>query len=121
MTFVHFIKKVAPDYCGVHPSFGEIALLVHEAETFGKKAFGAEAFNDCRERASMVAPYGLQSKDPVKYKEVLDIIEYAICQHRQKNHGEDFNERIGQLSKEINLDIFEGETLEASTRGWWNG
>jgi len=119
MTFTHFIKTLAPQSCGVHPSFGEIAGLVHEAEQFENPAFKQEAFKTTRERALMFAPYEAQA-DVGTYSNVIGIIEYAICQHRQKNHGENHNERIGQLSKGIDTAIFAGETLEKATRGWWS-
>lgn len=118
MTFTHFIKTLAPQSCGVHPSFGEIARLVQEAEEFDNPAFSPKAFETTRERAVIFAPYEVGA-DAMAYENVLNIIEYAICKHRKKEHGEDHNERIGQLSKEIDTDIFAGESLEKATRGWW--
>jgi hypothetical protein len=119
MTFTHFIKTVAPEYCGVHPSFGEVARLVHEAEQFENASFRAEAFETTRERALIYAPYEAQAMIGT-YANVVGIIEYAICKHRQKEHKENHNERIGQLSKGIDTEIFGGESLEVATRGWWN-
>ena len=119
MTFTHFIKTLAPDSCGVHPSFGEIANLVHEAEQFGNPSFKAEVFKTTRERAVMYAPYETQAEVGT-YANIIGIIEYAICKHRKKDHKEDMHdERIGQLSAGIDQDIFAGETLEMATRGWW--
>ena len=119
MTFTHFIRTLAPQSCGVHSSFGDIAVLVHEAEQYGSHAFKQEEFKTTRERAIMYAPYETQA-DVGTYANVIGIIEYAICQHRQKDHGEDHNERIGQLSKGIDSGIFAGETLEEGTKGWWS-
>ena len=121
MTFTHLIKTRAPKYCGVHPSFGEIGILVKEAEEFGAPEFAASAFDTPRERALIFAPYEAQAILGT-YPEVINLIEYAICQHRQTDHGEDYAERIKELTEELgeNPKILEGESLEVGTLGWWN-
>ena len=122
MTFTHFIKETAPKYCGVHPSYGEIARLVHESEMSGNSDFSASVFKNTRDRAKMYLPYG-EYVDSNKYGHVVDMVEYGICFHRQDKHGEDHNERIGQLSERLIYEapeFLEAETLEVATRGWWN-
>ena len=93
MKFTNFIKTVAPDYCGVHPSYGEVALLVFESEQTGNIAFAQETFKTMRERALMVVPYKSEA-EPGTHEHVLNVVEYMGCVHRQNAHGEDYNERI---------------------------
>lgn len=121
MTFLHLIISRAPEYCGVHPSFGKIAGLVHEAEEFGAPEFAQDAFQTPRERALMYCPYEAQSILGT-HSPVLDLIEYAICQHRQTEHGDNYAERIDQLKESLGESpkILQGETLEAGTRGFWS-
>ena len=121
MKFIHLIKTRAPKYCGVHPSFGKIAELIHETEELGAPEFAADSFQSPRERALMYAPYQAQAIIGT-HEHVLDLIEYAICQHRYKEHGDNYAERIDSLKTSLgeSPELLEGETLEAGTRGWWN-
>ena len=118
MTFTDFIEHTAPEYCGVHPSYGEIALLVFEAEQFGNIAFAQESFKTMRERAMMVVPYRAESK-PDTHEHVLNFAEYMGCVHRQNAHGEDYNERIGQLSEKIK-ETNPGWIEDISIKGGWS-
>ncbi len=120
MNFTQLIKVKIPEYCGVHPSYGDIAMLVFKAEQAGDEAFSAEAFEVTRERAKMVVPFADESI--LSHREAVDLVEYGICSHRQKNHGEDHDARIAQLAVDIGETpaLLEGETLEAGTRRWWS-
>ena len=122
MDFKDFAVRIAPAYCGVHPSWGKVIELIIDAEEKGDPAFSSHVFTDPRERAKMLMPYGLEA-DSVPYNEILDLYEYAICRHRQESHGEDYEERIGILSKSLKTSdpgFLEGEEPEAVVQGWWN-
>ncbi len=115
MTFLDFIKNVAPESCAVHSSFGHVAELVFNAEKDGTvPAFDSDNFETTRERAQLAAPY--QTADIVAREHVLDVVELAICNHRQANHSEDHSERIELLKAQP----MSPEELEMATMGWWN-
>jgi hypothetical protein len=112
MTFLEYVRDIAPLECGVHQSFGRVAELVVEAEKADDEAFTAGMFATTRDRAELGAPY----PDPKGKREaVLDVIELAICSHRQADHGEDHQARIDALL-ERSMDE---ETKTMATRDWW--
>lgn len=114
MTFLNFIKDEAPKACGVHEAFGSVAALVFESEKAGEQIFSAENFTSTRERAELGAPY--PSKNENARKHVVDVVELAICSHRQAEHEEDHAERI-EFLKGQDLDAAE---VEMAVRDWWN-
>jgi hypothetical protein len=110
MTLLEFIRDIAPSKCGVHPAYGKIAELVFNVEK-ETGMFAAEDFVSTRERAGLAAPYpGGEERE-----KVLDVIELAICTHRQAKHNEDHSETIALLSAKP----MEAEELEMATRDWW--
>ncbi len=115
MTFLDYITKDAPAACGVHASFGEVARLIFEAEKSGSvPAFDSDAFQDTRERAELAVPY--QVADLIMREHILDVVELAICNHRQANHSEVHSDRIEVLkAKPMSPD-----ELEMAIQGWWN-
>lgn len=115
MIFREYIKDVAPKACGVHAAFGKVAELVFEAESAGDlPEFSAENFVSTRERAEIAAPYPAINENAREH--VVDVVELAICLHRQAKHGEDHADRIEYL-KNQDMDVDE---LEMAAREWWN-
>lgn len=115
MTFLDYITKDAPAACGVHESFGEVARLIFEAEKNGSvSAFDADAFKDTRERAELALPY--QVADTMIREHLLDVIELAICNHRQSHHEKDHADRIALLEERP----MNPEEREMATRDWWS-
>ena len=115
MTFLDYITKDAPAACEVHPSFGEVARLIFNSEKDGgNPAFAPEAFGHTRARAALAVPY--QVDDVVMREHVIDVVELAICNHRQAKHGKDHADRITLLeARPMNA-----EEREMATRDWWN-
>ena len=115
MTFRKYIKDVAPEVCGVHPAFGKVAELVFDAEIAGDTPeFSSENFVSSRERAELAAPYTAKNENAREH--VIDVVELAICSHRQANHEEDHAERIEYLKGQ---DVGADE-IEMAVRDWWN-
>jgi len=113
MTLLNFITKVAPTLCGVHPAFGRIAELVFLAEK-DEPDFAPEKFESTRERAELAVPY--QTENIKTREHVLDVIELALCSHRQAKHSEDHAERIEILKAKLMSE----EELEMAMRDWWS-
>jgi hypothetical protein len=114
MTLLEYIRDVAPKVCGVHPSFGKVAELVYNAEISASvPEFEASYFTSARERAELAMPY--QVIDTYVRMHVLNVIELAICTHRQAKHEEDHSGRIAVLL----LAPMSVEEKEMATRDWW--
>ncbi len=115
MTLFEYISDAAPKLCSVHPAFGQVAALVFNAEKDGTvPAFDSDNFETTRERAELAAPY--PATDAIKREHVLDVIELALCTHRQANHTEDHSERIEVLKAQPMAP----DELEMATRDWWS-
>jgi hypothetical protein len=118
-----FLKTDAPEYCGVHPSWGDISILIHESELEGLPALSSVNVTDKRLRCEMHAPYGKQA-DEKSYEQVIDVLEFASLRDARDDHGEDgLDERINELSAKINKEdpgFMAGEKVEEFTRGWWS-
>lgn len=112
MNIYDFVTKEAPGLCGVHPSFGRVAGLVLESEKEGEPEFVNELFETPRERAELALPF--KPKDENAYEHCLDIVEYAICYHRQTEHGEDYQRRMDILGVGLNE-----KEKEMAVRTWW--
>ena len=116
--FKDFYMQIAPEYCGVHLSYGTIADLVFQAESNGEEAFAADKFENIRERAKMGFPYEAYAL-PGTYENVINFAEYVMTLHAQESHGEDYDERIGLLSETLNKT--NPEWMEdPQTEGLWS-
>ncbi len=114
MTFLAYITKEAPEACGVHPAFGEVARLVFESEKDGgNPSFAADAFDDTRARAELALPY--HATDIIMREHIVDVVELAICTHRQTEHKENHADRIALLKERP----MSSEELDMATRDWW--
>jgi hypothetical protein len=96
MTFKEYVVDYAPEYCGVHPAFSRVVELIFDAEIDGEPAFHDSAFMTTRDRAQILAPY----PGDLFREHILDVIELAICIHRQKEHDEDYKSRIEYLREQ---------------------
>ncbi len=118
-----FLKIDAPIYCGVHPSWGDVSKLIHEAELEGLPALSSAKVEEKRLRCEMHAPYGKQADDKA-YEQVIDVLEFASTRDARDLHGESgLDERINELSAKIAKEdpgFMAGQTVEEFTRGWWN-
>lgn len=118
-----FLKTDAPVYCEVHPSWGDVSILIHEAELEGLPALSSINVEDKRLRCEMHAPYGKQADDK-SYEQIIDVLEFASTRDAIELHGEmGLDERIGELSAKIAREdpgFLAGQTVEEYTRGWWN-
>jgi hypothetical protein len=118
-----FLRTDAPEYCGVHPAWGEISILIHEAELEGLPALSSINVTVKRLRCEMHVPYGKQADDKA-YEQIVDVLEFASLRDAKDMHGETgLDERINELSIKINGEapgFMAGQTVEEYTRGWWN-
>lgn len=118
-----FLRIDAPLYCGVHPSWGDVSILIHEAEIEGLPALSSINITDKRLRCEMHAPYGKQA-DNKSYEQIIDVLEFASTRDASELHGETgLDERLNELSAKINREdpgFLAGEPVEEFTRGWWN-
>ena len=115
MTFLDYITKDAPEVCEVHPACGEVARLIFNSEKDDKNtAFSADNFADTRARAELCMPY--QVADVTMREHILDVIELAICTHRQAQHGDSHVDRIALLE----VRPMSVEEREMATRDWWS-
>ena len=86
--------------------------LIWKAEEEGEPAFHDAAFMTTRDRAELAAPY----PGDERREHIVDVVELAVCTHRQVHHGEDFVSRIEYLkAKPMTL-----EEADLATRDWWN-
>ena len=74
-------------------------------------------FKSVRERAELALPY--QIKDLKERERVLNILEVIIYKHRQKKHGENYNNRIKKLIENTNMAKDEYDMI-IQPRGFWN-
>ena len=118
-----FLKTDAPEYCGVHPSWGDVSILIHEAELEGLPALSSINVKDKRLRCEMHVPYGKQAVDEA-YEQVIDVLEFASTRDAIEDHGEmGLDERLNELSAKIAGDdpgFLAGQTVEEFTRRWWS-
>ena len=121
MGIVYFEWKFRDGYVGVARLTNDFGIVEDTARIFGNAEisgdapeFAAENFASTRERAEFAAPY--PSKNESAREHVLDVVELAICSHRQTAHEEDHAERI-EFLKGQDLDTAE---IEMATREWWN-
>ncbi len=118
-----FLKTDAPEYCGVHPSWGDVSILIHEAELEGLPALSSINVEDKRLRCEMHAPYGKQAVDGA-YEQIIDVLEFASTRDAIELHGETgLDERFNELSAKISKEdpgFLAGETVEEFTRDWWS-
>jgi hypothetical protein len=121
MNLKEFLIKVAPVYCGVPLSNGKTSELVYNAEIADEKAYAAESFESTRDRAKAYVPYCNDESNDAQ-TDVVNIVELAICSHRQAEHGEDHSKKIEELdfllvSAEPDF-LLEYSTEDAKAPGW---
>ena len=115
MTFLDYITKDAPEVCEVHPACGEVARLIFVSEKDDNNpAFAAGNFADTRARAELCMPY--QVTDVTMREHILDVVELAICTHRQVKHEEKHADRIALLE----VRPMSVEERDMATRDWWS-
>jgi len=118
--FFEFLKE-APTKTGVHTSWGEVAILIVNAEIEKSKdnetnPFSSDKFISQRERAKFLFPGGhaYTTENKIAYEKCLDIGEYSILNHEKQTHGIDNSERLKELET-----IMSKEDIELASLGFW--